>query len=437
MSDAAIHHYLDEFTRTRGTHPGSDLGEQALAYLQQQGFPTTRQENWKYTDVKAITKRRFRTVAAADSDATLLAAARFDDLACHELLFVNGVYVATADHQPLPEGVTVQPLLTALQQQPTLLKQLGPLTETAYKHSFSALNLAFLTGGALISIADDTELETPINLIYLANQQAEPVAAHPFNLILLGKHARATVIESYLGADDAEYFTNSRTRIRADASATLVHYKIQQESLKAFHIGHTDIEQKQDSTVTSHSIALGAALARNDIDTDLAEPGATINLNGLYLTNGRQHIDNHTRVDHLQPNTSSNENYRGVMNDHSRAVFNGKVVVHEQAQKTAAHQSNANLLLSDNAEVDTKPELEIYADDVQCSHGATVGQLDEDMLFYLRSRAIDEHTATSLLTYAFADEVIKAIDIRPIRERLEYIVAGKLPDSELIKEFMS
>ncbi len=438
MSELAVKHYADEFARTRNEHPGAALGEQAMAFIQTQGFPTTRQENWRYTDVKNITRRRFCTINAPRPDPALLDSSRFGDLHCHELRFINGRHIdAAPDPAVLPEGVTARPLLVALEQQPELIKHLGAETEKGYKHAFTALNLALVTGGVVIEVADNTELTVPINLLYMANQQADAIAACPFNLILMGRHSKATVIESYIGAEGAEYFTNTRTSIHAAAGAALTHYKIQQESLQAFHIGHTHIVQRQDSTVTSHSLALGGALARNDIDVALAEAGAHVNLNGLYMTHGRQHVDNHTHVDHLASHTRSNEIYRGVMNDHSRAVFNGKVVVHQQAQRIEAHQSNANLLLSDHAEIDTKPELEIYADDVKCSHGATVGQLDEDMLFYLRTRAIDEKTASSLLIYAFADEVIRRIDISQIREHLEYSVVGKLPDSTLIKAFIS
>ena len=460
MSDAAVQHYLSEFDRVGCALPGSrgaQAGERALAFARARGFPTTSQEEWKYTDTRPITKRKFRAVApitdaakeAASlnkTDAAEIAAARFDDLPCHELTFVNGAHAAAAEARPapappIPRGATLRPLLAALREQPALLERLAPPTEDGYKHSFSALNLAFLSGGALIDIAADIELETPIHLLYFATREApshkRPVAVHPCNLIRLGRRARATVIETYTGAADAEYFTNSRARIQLAEGATLTHCKMQLESPRAYHIGHIDIEQRQDSAMISHSVSLGGALARNDIDAALVETGATIRLNGFYMTDGRRHVDNHTRVDHRQSRTRSDENYRGVMDGRSRAVFNGKVVVHSQAQKIIARQANANLLLSAHAEIDTKPELEIYADDVQCSHGASVGRLDEEMLFYLRSRAVDKDTATSLLTYAFADEVIKAIDIPQVRARLESIVVGKLPDSGLIRGFMA
>ncbi|MGH8120778.1 MAG: Fe-S cluster assembly protein SufD, partial [Gammaproteobacteria bacterium] len=240
---------------------------------------------------------------------------------------------------------------------------------------------------------------------------------------------------SYIGLDEGSYFTNTVTEACVQKGAVLQHYKIQREGQSCYHVGNFDIRQEQDSRVESFSIALGGSLVRNDIRARLDAEGAGIRMNGLYLAGGRQHIDNHTRVDHLQPRTWSHENYRGVLNEHARGVFNGKVIVHKDAQKTDASQNNANLLLSDNAEVDTKPELEIYADDVKCAHGATVGQLDQDMLFYLRSRAIDETTARNLLTYAFVDEVLREVGIAPLRRHLEQMIISRLPQPELIREF--
>ncbi len=243
-------------------------------------------------------------------------------------------------------------------------------------------------------------------------------------------------MESYLGTNDAEYFNNTVTEIVTAKGARLEHYKLQQEGPRGFHIGNTSVRQHRDSQLASHAISLGGALIRNDIDTELAEEGANVLMNGLYMAAGHQHVDNHTCISHAKPHTTSTEHYRGVLDGHARGVFNGRVVVQPRAQKTEARQANANLLLSDDAEVDTKPELEIYADDVKCSHGASVGQLDENMLFYLRSRAIEEKTAKGLLTFAFADEVIKDIKFAPIRERLESVVVGKLPDPALIRDFV-
>ena len=279
-------------------------------------------------------------------------------------------------------------------------------------------------------------MDKPLSLVFVAAKQAQSAAIHTRNLIVMGKQSQATIIEHYLGLDDARYLSNTVTEVITNDSARLTHYKLQQESLQGFHVGYLSARQERDSRIESHSISLGGDIVRNDIDVELSAPGAHLSLNGLYMAGGNQHIDNHTLVHHAKPHTGSEENYRGVLNDRARGVFNGKVVVHKQAQKTVAQQANANLLLSDDAEIDTKPELEIYADDVKCSHGATIGRLDESMLFYLRARAIEEDTARSLLTFAFADEVIKRIRLAPIRARLEHMVLGKLPDAGLIREFM-
>ena len=443
MSEAAVNHYLGEFDRFRGTLAASWPAQRradALEYLKTHGFPTRRTEQWKYTDVSPITRRKFTLgkPAAPAIDDTLVEKLRFSRLNCHELVFINGSFCAELSRNlRLPSGATVSALQSERGGDAELLERY--FSDEDIGHAFTALNTAFVNDAVLVRVPDGMEIPAPIHIIHLGGGDDETqtsLMSHPRNLIALGRQAGASIIETYAGIPDSEYFTNSHTSILAQAGARLDYYKIQQESPRAYHIGKTRISQQADSRVDCHALSLGGKLARWDIDVELVEPGAEVNLNGLYLTGNRQHVDNHTLVEHKQPHTTSNEHYRGIMNGRSRAVFNGKVIVHEQAQKTEAHQSNANLLLSADAEVDTKPELEIYADDVKCSHGATVGRLDENMLFYLRSRSLDEDTARSLLTYAFADEVIRDIRFPEIRERLERSIAGELPDTDLIKEFM-
>ena len=443
MSEAAVNHYLGEYDRLRDVLAASWPAQRradALEYLKTHGFPTRRTEQWKYTDVSPITRRKFTLgkPAAGTIDDTLVETLRFSRLNCHELVFINGNFSAELSRNlRLPSGVTVTALQSDRGGNAELLERYFGNEDIG--HAFTALNTAFLNDGVLVHVPDGMEIPAPIHIIHLGGRDGETQPSpmsHPRNLIALGRQAGASIIETYAGIPDSEYFTNTHTSILAQAGARLDYYKIQQESQRAYHIGKTRISQEADSRVDCHALSLGGKLARWDIDVELDEPGAEISLNGLYLTGSRQHVDNHTLVEHKQPHTTSNEHYRGIMNGRSRAVFNGKVIVHEQAQKTEAHQSNANLLLSADAEVDTKPELEIYADDVKCSHGATVGRLDENMLFYLRSRAVDEDTARSLLTYAFADEVIRDIRYPEIRERLEQSIAGELPDTDLIKEFM-
>lgn len=436
-----IQHYLNDFEKL-GDDVKSDWfskqRQSALNLFKASGFPSSRQENWKYTDTRPISKHTFSSTneASVAISAEEIDAVRFQGLDCYELVFVNGAY--SKEHSRidnLPSNITVENMADALENDSELLaKHLAQYADNNVS-PFTALNTAFIQHGSYINVPKNTVVDKPINILYLSKNDAHPFASHLRNLIVVGEQAEATLIENYIGLDDANYFTNAVTEVSLSPSAILKHYKIQQESLNAYHIGNLNVMQDKQSRFESNSISLGGALVRNDIHGQLAAEGSEIVMNGLYMTSDKQHVDNHTRVDHLKPNTHSSENYRGVLNGKSRGVFNGKVVVHPQAQKIEAHQNNANLLLSDDAEIDTKPELEIYADDVKCSHGATVGQLDQNMLFYLRSRAIDEETARSLLTYAFADEVLKDINFTPVKNRLEYLIVGQLPDAALIREF--
>jgi Fe-S cluster assembly protein SufD len=434
-------HYLSDFDYFQDNVERDWFSEQrqsALELFIETGFPNSRQENWKYTDVRPIARQSFSNISTTTTLITTeeINTVRFQDLDCHELVFINGIY--SKEHSrldDLPENIVIENMSDALAKDKDLLeKHLSHYADNNVS-PFTALNTAFIQHGTYINVPKNTVVEKPINILYLSKDNNQPFASHPRNLIVMNEHSEATLIENYIGLDDANYFTNAVTEISMSTATILKHYKIQQENLNAYHVGNLNVTQGKDSQFESHSISLGGSLVRNDIHAQLAAEGAEIVMNGLYMTSDKQHIDNHTRVDHLKPNTHSRENYRGVLNGKSRAVFNGKVVVHPQAQKIEAYQSNANLLLSDDAEIDTKPELEIYADDVKCSHGATVGQLDQNMLFYLRSRAIEEETARSLLTYAFADEVIRDISFTPIKNRLEYLIVGQLPDAELIREF--
>ncbi|OGT33414.1 MAG: Fe-S cluster assembly protein SufD [Gammaproteobacteria bacterium RBG_16_51_14] len=442
MNGTAIHHYLAEYHRREASNNTPWLQEQGLAALEKfrnNGLPTTRQENWKYTDIGALARTGFITADARHNtiEHHRLDAVRIKGLDCYELIFINGQFSPTHTRlEGLPAGVMVESLGRSLPNPSATVREHLNRYADNDNYAFTALNTAFLTDGTLLVIPANAVIEKPVNLLYISNRQDQTLVSHPRNLVILGANSRATLIESYIGLDKAEYFTNTVTEILAGEGASLEHYKIQQESERSFHIGSTHVTQQKDSRYVSHSISLGGALVRNDITATLGGNGSETILNGLYMAGDRQHVDNHTLVNHLQPNTRSEEYYRGVLDGHARGVFNGKIIVHKNAQKTDARQSNANLLLSDNAEVDTKPELEIYANDVKCSHGATVGQLDENMLFYLRSRAIDEETARSLLTYAFADDVIRRITLQPVRDRLEYSVIGRLPDASLIREFV-
>lgn len=440
MNDPAINYFVDQFQTLQKELKEDRLQEKrlnAISGLQKTGLPTLRHENWKYTDIRPITRKQFELPPDTQEKFTKasLDKVRLQEPDCHELVLINGRFSTKFSRiGSLPEGVIIQDLASAIGDHYELIEDF--FTENKDPDAgFNLLNTAFIRDGIFIFVPENIVIDKPVNLLYLSGLNDQPFASHPRNLITLSENSQLTVIESYIGIDESDYFTNTVSEIRAGKNTVLYHYKIQQESTKSYHVGKTSFRQDKNSQVESHNISLGGALVRNDIHSLLEGEGAGILLNGFYMGTDNQHVDNHTRVDHLEPHTSSQEIYRGVLNDHARGVFNGKVIVHKDAQKTDAMQSNANLLLSDNAEVDTKPELEIYADDVKCAHGSTVGQLDEDMLFYLRSRCIDENTARSLLTFAFAEEVIREIKLGPVRKRLEFLVIGRLPEADLIREF--
>jgi len=266
--------------------------------------------------------------------------------------------------------------------------------------------------------------------VFITTAALDGHAVHPRILVRAGDNSRATLVERYIALDDAVYFTNAVAEIQLGNNAALDYYRVQEECAKAFHIGGVHVHQGRDSRFFAHGVSLGNALLRNDIDVRLAAGGAHCELIGIYLAAGRQHVDIHTRIDHLQPHGTSNEFYKGIIDGRGRSVFNGKVIVHPDAQKTDARQVNNNLLLSADAEVDTKPQLEIYADDVQCSHGATVGQLDADALFFLRSRGVDEAAARHLLTHAFAAEIIERVEVPALRAYLDRAIMTRLPSNE-------
>jgi Fe-S cluster assembly protein SufD len=441
MTTQAREHTLADFARTVATLPGAHVPwlvrarSTALERFAQNGFPGARDEDWKYTSVAAIEKNAFLAVSRQEGD-DAAAAILVDELDLNRgagqlLVFLNGRYLPTLSFRVrLPDGATLTSLEEALDKSPEAL-------EPYFSHDdqqtvFGALNTAFMADGAYLHLARGTIVEEPIHLLFITSQSG--VAIAPRNLLVAEEGAQATVIEHYAGTNGAVYFTNVVTQIFAAANAGIEHYKLQQESMQAFHVAGIHAQQARDSRLTSHSISLGAALTRNDITTAFSASGCDATLNGLYLVHGRQHVDNHTRIDHLGPYGTSREFYRGVLDGHSRAVFNGKVIVHPGAQKTNAQQANHNLLLSKDAEIDTKPQLEIYADDVKCTHGATIGQIDENQLFYLRARGVEETMARSLLVHAFAQDVIERVRVTALRTRLEQILFTRLPYGDRIRE---
>lgn len=441
-STAAVDRFATHFDALSKAAPApgwaASLRDRGMAAFRAQGFPTTRHEDWKYTNLRPIQKRQFASAAGHRVEAgDSVRVPRIDGLAAHRIVFVDGCYEAPlSDDAALPEGITIQPLSEALARESDGLSQALSLTGRLDEHSFAALNTALLEDGLWIQVAAGAHIDLPLHVVFTTRTSDTALATHPRIVVTADDNSELTLIEQFTGDADAAGLTNALTQASLGQGARLEHYTLQEQATTSFHIAGIHVDQARDSRYESHLINLGGALVRNDLHVRLAEPGAETLLNGFYLVSGRQHVDNHTRVDHLAPHTTSEETYRGVLSGRSRAVFNGKAIVHPGAVKIEAAQSNRNLLLSSSAEVDTKPELEIYADDVRASHGATVGQLDENAMFYLLSRGIDRQTARSLLTFAFADEVIARLRIESLRRHVERQAASRLPDSDQIMEFV-
>ncbi|HEU0198848.1 MAG TPA: Fe-S cluster assembly protein SufD [Burkholderiaceae bacterium] len=430
MTEAAIiDRYREQFTQLAPRQAGAQLPwlqrarARAFDRFAELGFPTTRLEEWKYTSVAALEKRAFHVAAASDGiDLERVASLALPG--CHLLVFVNGRYMPSLSRiGTLPAGARLGSTAAAIESSGDRLESFLTADAATLVNGFTALNAAFWDDGAYVDLAPGVALDAPVHLLFIAT--AADAAFYPRNIIRAGAGARAEIIEHYVGADEPSYFTNAVTQIVAEAGAALVHAKLQQESGRGFHIADVRAVQGADSRFTSLSFALGGLVSRTEIATRLNAEGCAATLLGLYLPQGRQHMDHHTRIDHAQPRGTSRELYKGVLDGASRAVFNGKVIVYPNAQRTDAEQSNRNLLLSENAEVDTKPQLEIFADDVKCSHGATVGQLDAGQVFYLRSRGIDETAARALLTLAFAREVVTRVDTSALRARIEALLLAR------------
>jgi Fe-S cluster assembly protein SufD len=432
------HHYLQAARALRSRLPARHawieaLRERASARFDATGFPTVRDEAWKYTNLASLVRQPFHAVPDASpptrEQLERLLPNAFD---AFRLVFLNGHYRPELSFPPRIDGRDFAlPLAAALDSDAEALEpNLGRVASVDH-HPLAALNTAFLADGAYIHLPDNLTLDRPIHLIYFATAEA---LAQPRTLIVAGPNSRATVVEQYVGIDESRYFTNAVTEVVLERDARLEHYRLQTESRLGFHVNGLHVRQCENSEFTSQAIDLGGLLVRNDLYALLDAPGASCRLNGLYVADGRQHVDNHTYVSHAKPRCTSREFYKGVLDGRGRAVFNGRVVVQPDAQHTDAEQINRNLLLSEDAEIDTKPELEIYADDVKCSHGATVGQLDLDQLFYLRSRGVDDAQARDLLTFAFANDVLRRFRSAPLRAMLEHAITTRLLRGRNLRE---
>ena len=401
-----------------------------IASFAEQGFPKLSDEDWRFTNVAPIAKLNFSLAGQAvvnGAETEVLTDSVFAALPGHRLVFVNGFFSAKLSSiKAVTGGVRIESLAAALAKDAALIeKHLGKYAHTA-GNAFAALNQALFADGAFIFVPSGVTVAEPVQLIYISSAKKSGETALPRNLIIAEANSKVTVVESYLTTASVAYLTNAVTEIVAGDNAFIEHVKVQDEAAEAFHIATIAGEFGRASNVSVHSFALGAKISRNNIRTKLAGEGLECILNGLYLTKDEQLADHHMIVEHAQPHCASHEYFNGILDDKSKGVFHGRILVREIAQKTDAKQTNKNLLLSDDASADTKPQLEIYADDVKCTHGATIGQLNEESIFYLRSRGMSQDTARQMLIHAFAGEIIERIKCEPAREVIDKLVWDRL-----------
>jgi Fe-S cluster assembly protein SufD len=409
------------------------IREDSFARFERVGFPTVRDEDWKYTNVAPILKGRF-TPAFADGtpprNITEFSSHAYEEARGSRLVFVNGIFHRELSSvTALPAGVEAIEIDEALRSGKHEAKIREHFERWAAKNEngFAALNAALFSGGAFVLIPAGASVEAPIHLQFIStSSNGDAPASFPRVLIIAGENSAAAIVESYVGPGDGVYLTNAVVEVVLARGAQLQHIKLQRESTRAFHIATTNSELGPDANYDTTAINLGAALSRHSIDVIMDHEGSECRVDGLYMVDGSQHTDTHSMIDHRQPRCTSHQLYKGILDGKSRAVFNGKVFVRHDAQQTNAQQTNKNLLLSNEARVDTKPQLEIFADDVKCAHGAAIGQLEEDEIFYLESRGIRPELARNLLTYGFAEEVVEKIKIESIRRELDEAVLNRL-----------
>jgi Fe-S cluster assembly protein SufD len=430
--DSSYNSYLTAFTETPDSNISAEwlepVREEARRAFSRIGFPTRRDEDWRYFSVSPIVETPFKraTEGPGTLERAALAPYSLEGGVGTQLVFVNGAYDASLSTiGELPTGVTLTTLAKAIAEQPELVKQHLAQTAKFDNHAFVALNTAAMGDGVFFHIARNVVFETPIHLLFVSQAGAEATVSHPRNLFIADENSQATLIESYVGVGENVYFTNAVTEVVLGANAVIDHYKVQREGATAFHVATMELTLGRTANFTSHAVTLGGSASRSDVNAFLGAEGIVCTLNCVYYGNDRQVIDNHTSIDHAFPHCDSHEIYKGILDGKSRGVFNGKIFVREDAQKTDAKQTNQTLLLSDDAQINTKPQLEIFADDVKCTHGATVGQLSDEALFYLRTRGIPVADARNLLTYAFASDIVSRIKVEALRAQIDRLLLAQ------------
>ncbi len=419
--------------------PFHAVRKQAIERFAELGFPTIRNEEWKYTNLMPALKAEYvlshglqsqvlKTTLTAKDVAPFLV----PSMKANVLVFVNDSYAPELSTIITTlNGVTVSSFAEALQRSPELVQKHFARHAAFENDALAALNTAFAHNGAFVGIAEGVVVEEPFHLVFVNDARRNAVLSQPRNLFLLGANAEATIVESYHTIGSHQGFMNVVGEVMLEENAVLHHYKLQNDAENSTFVGATQVHQEASSVFNSVVISLAGGIIRNNLNTMLAGKATDTHFYGLYMVGGKTLVDNHTLADHAMPHCTSNELYKGILDDRSIGVFNGKIMVRQDAQKTLAYQSNRNILLSPNATMNTKPQLEIFADDVKCSHGATSGQLDGDALFYLRARGLSRERAQALLLYAFAGEVIEKIRIEALREYVDTIIAARLHQEEL------
>ncbi len=428
-------HYLSYFQKQKDGLCGKEfpwlkrIREEAISVFAKTGFPTTKDERWKHTDVSSIVQIPFELGNGAKkefSNSTLDPFFPKNSKEFSSLFFVNGKLDQERSNLNRLEGVKVKNFSQALREDNDLLRKVFE-SQTSFKNNpFLALNAAFMENGAFVFLPTSKRLEYPIYLIFVSSPTNDLTSFYSKNIVFAQEGSQASIVEMYVGPEKNRYFVNTATQIIVEVGASIEHTKIQLESEDAFHIGAVSVLQNRSSQFTSQSLSFGGALTRNDFCSVLNEEGGECSLNGLYIAKGKQHVDHYTTIDHAKPHCMSRELYKGILDGHGHGVFTGKIIVRKDAQKSDAYQMNRNLLLSKDALIDTTPQLEIFANDVKCSHGATVGKLDEDELFYLRSRGLELNTARNLLVQGYTNEVIDLIKNKNVQQHVKELVLQRL-----------
>jgi Fe-S cluster assembly protein SufD len=432
IATAELESYLESFSEFEKRAAGHDqhwlktLRQEAFARFCQVGFPTTHDEDWRFTNTAPIRQTAFRFASGGHVSREQIA---FLGLAAggHRLVFVDGQFVSDLSSiEKLPRGVKVSNLAKEIADNPAQLEAHLARYLNIHRDAFNALNTAFLEDGAYVHVSRGVIVEQPIHFLFISTGGDVPLMSHPRNLFVAEEESQVTLVEEYVSLQGGAGLCNTVTELVAREGANVSHYMIEREHTDAFNVSTLRIEQARSANVASHSALLGGGLVRNNVHPVLAGDGAECLINGLFVGNGSQHLDNYMLVEHASPHCASRQFYNGILDGRAHGVFHGRIIVHKDAQKTDAKQTNRNLLLSDDAQIDTKPQLEIYADDVKCTHGATIGQIEENALFYLRSRGIDEVSARKLLLLAFASECLDRMQQEPVRNYVEGLIDQSL-----------